>query len=137
MLITLSFNEIKSIIFKKTNNRVNLDFSYVSRDIIKVSYKPVAFLPAVGINLKIDEINNSRACLSYETNNAIEMVIKGLVTFLDNNIPKEIVELNTYNQQVMIHLNKIEQLQKPLEMMEIQDVYFEDGNISAEVKLNI
>lgn len=137
MLITLSFNEIKSIIFKKTNNRVNLDFSYVSRDIIKVSYKHVAFLPAVGINLKIDEINNSRACLSYETNNAIEMVIKGLVTFLDNNIPKEIVELNTYNQQVMIHLNKIEQLQKPLEMMEIQDVYFEDGNISAEVKLNI
>ena len=137
MLITLSFNEIKSIIFKKTNNRVNLDFSYVSRYIIKVSYKPVAFLPAVGINLKIDEINNSRACLSYETNNAIEMVIKGLVTFLDNNIPKEIVELNTYNQQVMIHLNKIEQLQKPLEMMEIQDVYFEDGNISAEVKLNI
>ena len=53
MKATLSFNEIRDIISKKTNNKVQLDFSYVNNSTIKVSYKPVAFLPAVGINVRI------------------------------------------------------------------------------------
>lgn len=137
MKATLSFNEIKDIIFKKTNNKVNLDFSYVNRNIIKISYKPLPFLPAVGVNLRIDEVNNLRACLSYETNNAIDMVIKGLAVFLDKNIHKDVVVLDTNNQSVSIHLNNVEQLQKPLEMMEIQDVWFEDNGVCAKIKLMV
>ena len=92
---------------------------------------------AVGINIRINDVGNSKICLSYDAGNAVDMVIKGLVAFLDDNIPKEIVELDTSNQSVSIHLDSIEQLQKPLEMMEIQDVWFEDNDVCVKIKLMI
>ena len=137
MDITISFSELKEIIAEKTNNKVDIDLCFVQRDKIKISYKPIPFLPAVGINIKIDYMDNSKICLSYDAGNAIDMVIKGLVAFLDDNIPKEIVELDTSNQSVSIHLDSIEQLQKPLEMMEIQDVWFEDNAVCAKINLMV
>lgn len=131
MKATLSFNEIRDIISKKTNNKVQLDFSYVNNSTIKVSYKPVAFLPTVGINVRIEEVDNSQIILSYSANNAIDMVIRGLATFLDNHIPREIILLNTDTQKVLVNLGKIEQLQKPLEMVEIIDVYFENNGLAC------
>ena len=137
MDITIFFSELKEILSEKTNNKVDIDLCFVQRDTIKISYKPIPFLPAVGINIKIDYMDNSKICLSYDAGNAIDMVIKGLVAFLDKNIPKDIVELDTNNQSVSIHLNSIEQLQKPLEMMEIQDVWFEDNAVCAKIKLMV
>lgn len=137
MNITISFSELKEIIAEKTNNKVDIDLCFVQRDTIKISYKPIPFLPAVGINIKIDYMDNSKICLSYDAGNAIDMVIKGLVAFMDDNIPKEIVELDTSNQSVSIHLDSIEQLQKPLEMMEIQDILFEDNAVCAKIKLMV
>ena len=135
MNISISFNEIKDIISKKTNNKVQLDFSYVNNSTIKVSYKPVSFLPAVGINVRIEEVDNSQIILSYSANNAIDMVIRGLATFLDNHIPREIILLNTDTQKILVNLSKIEQLQKPLEMMELKQISFEKENVRAEIIL--
>ena len=131
MKATLSFNEIRDIISKKTNNKVQLDFSYVNNSTVKVSYKPVAFLPAVGINVRIEEVDNSQIILLYSANNAIDMAIRGLAAFLDNHIPKEIILLNTDLQKVYVNLSEIEQLQKPLEMVEIIDVYFENNGLAC------
>ncbi len=137
MNLNISFSELKEIIAKKTDNKLDLDLCCVQSDTIKISYKPIPFLPAVGINIRINYIDNSKICLSYDAGNAIDMVIKGLVAFLDNNIPEDIVELDTNNQSVSIHLDNIEQLQKPLEMMKIQDVWFEENGVCAKIKLTV
>ena len=92
---------------------------------------------AVGINIRINDVGNSKICLSYDADDAIDMVIKGLIAFLDKNIHKDVAELDTNNQSVSIHLNNVEQLQKPLEMMEIQDVWFEDNGVCAKIKLMV
>lgn len=135
MIITITFNELKEIISNKTNGKVNLDFCYVNYNTIKVSYKPVAFLPAVNANVQINEVGNSKIALSYNANNAIDMIIKGLAAFVDSNIPKDIIELDTTNQLVTIYPNKVEQLQKPLDMIELQQLYFEDGKVCAEIEI--
>lgn len=62
------------------------------------------------------------------------MVIRGLAAFLDSNIPEEIIELDTTNQVVTLYPDKVEQLHKPLEMIELQQLYFEDGKVCAELK---
>lgn len=135
MNITISFNEIKDIIAKKTNNKVQLDFSYICANTVKVSYKPMAFLPAVNVNVQVRVSDNYRIVLSYDTNPAIEMMIKALATYLDSNIYKDIVVLDTVCHFVVIYLDKIEQLQKPLEMIELKQVYFEKENVRAEIIL--
>lgn len=63
------------------------------------------------------------------------MIIKGLSNYLDNHIPKEIIELDASVQCVCINLDKIEQLQKPLEMTELKQIYFEKENVRAEIIL--
>lgn len=135
MIITITFNELKEIISNKTNDKVNLDLHYVNYNTIKVSYKPVAFLPAVNVNVQIREVGNSKIVLSYNANNAIDMIIKGLAAFLDSNIPKEIIELDTTDQIVTLYPTKVEQLQKPLEMIELQQLYFDDDRVCVEVKM--
>ncbi|MBE6336083.1 MAG: hypothetical protein E7066_05345 [Lentimicrobiaceae bacterium] len=135
MIITITFNELKEIISNKTNDKVNLDLHYVNYNTIKVSYKPVAFLPAVNVNVQIREVGNSKIVLSYNANNAIDMIIKGPAAFLDSNIPKEIIELDTTDQIVTLYPTKVEQLQKPLEMIELQQLYFDDDKVCVEVKM--
>ena len=129
MNITLSFNEIKDIISKKTNNTINLDFTRVDYRTVKVSYKPMPFLPAVNVDVMVAKVDNSQLVLSYKANPAVDMIIKGLSNYLDNHIPKEIIELDASIQCVCINLDKIEQLQKPLEMTELKQIYFEKENV--------
>ena len=50
-------------------------------------------------------------------------------------IPKEIIELDASVQCVCINLDKIEQLQKPLEMIELKQISFEKENVRVEIFL--
>ena len=134
MLITITFNELKEIISSKTNNNINLDFCYVNYNTINVSYKPLAFLPAANVEVQIRETENSKIVISYNANNAIDMIIKGMATFIESNITKDIVELDTSNQVATIYPNKVEQLQKPMEIIELQQLYFEEGKVCAKLK---
>ena len=135
MNILVSFNEIKDFISKKTNNKINLDFAYVCYNTVKVSYKPMAFLPAVNVDVMVAKVDNSQLVLSYKANPAVDMIIKGVSNYLDNHIPKEIIELDASIQCVCINLDKIEQLQKPLEMVELKQISFEKENVRAEIVL--
>jgi hypothetical protein len=135
MNIVVSFNEIKDIISKKTNNTINLDFTRVDYRTVKVSYKPMPFLPAVNVDVMVAKVDNSQLVLSYKANPAVDMIIKGVSNYLDNHIPKEIIELDASIQCVCINLDKIEQLQKPLEMMELKQISFEKENVRAEIVL--
>ena len=135
MNISLSFNEIKDIVSKKTNNTINLDFTCVDYRTVKVSYKPMPFLPAVNVDVMVAKVDNSQLVLSYKANPAVDMIIKGFSNYLENHIPREIIELDTSVQCVCINLDKIEQLQKPLEMMELKQISFEKENVRAEIIL--
>ena len=135
MNIVVSFNEIKDIISKKTNNTINLDFTRVDYRTVKVSYKPMPFLPTVNVDVMVAKVDNSQLVLSYKANPAVDMIIKGVSDYLDNHIPKEIIELDASVQCVCINLDKIEQLQKPLEMIELKQISFEKENVRAEIVL--
>ena len=135
MNISISFNEIKDFIAKKTHQKINLDFSYVCENTLRVSYKPMLFLPAVNVNVQVRVSDNFRIVLSYDTNPAVDMIIKGVSNYLDNHIPKEIIELDASVQCVCINLDKIEQMQKPLEMMELKQISFDKGSVRAEIIL--
>ena len=135
MNISISFNEIKDIISKKTNNTINLDFTRVDYRTVKVSYKPMPFLPAVNVDVMVAKVDNSQLVLSYKANPAVDMIIKGVSNYLENHIPKDIIELDASIQCVCINLDKIEQLQKPLEMMELKQISFEKENVRAEIVL--
>ena len=135
MNIVVSFNEIKDIISKKTNNTINLDFTRVDYRTVKVSYKPMQFLPTVNVDVMVAKVDNSQLVLSYKANPAVDMIIKGVSNYLDNHIPKEIIELEASIQCVCINLSEIEQLQKPLEMIELKQISFEKENVRAEIIL--
>ena len=77
MNISISFNEIRDFISKKTNGKVQLDFSYVNNSTVKVSYKPMPFLPAVNVDVMVAKVDNSQLVLSYKANPAVDMIIKG------------------------------------------------------------
>ena len=112
-----------------------MDFTRVDYRTVKVSYKPMPFLPAVNVDVMVAKVDNSQLVLSYKATPAVDMIIKGVSNYLDNHIPKEIIELDASIQCVCINLDKIEQLQKPLEMIELKQISFEKENVRAEIVL--
>ena len=137
MNITISFNEIKDIVAKKTNGKIDIDFAYVDYRTMKVSCKPMPFLPTVNVDFMVAKADNSQIVLSYMANNAVDMIIKGLSKYLENQIPKEVVEFDMSVQCICINLDKIEQLQKTLEIIELKQISFERENINVELNLKI
>ena len=93
------------------------------------SVKRLQFLPTMNVDVMVAKVDNSQLVLSYKANPAVDMIIKGLSNYLDNHIPKEIIEIDASVQCVCINLDKIEQLQKPLEMVKIVDVYVENNGL--------
>ena len=67
MNISISFNEIKDFIAEKTNGKIDLDFTCVCANTVKVSYKPMAFLPAVNVDVQIRGTSNYRIVFSYNS----------------------------------------------------------------------
>lgn len=138
MTASVTYKELSTIVSNKTDNRVNLEFDRISNNTLKVSYQPpMKFLPSVSINIKIEHVSNDNIVLSYNSNGAINLIITGLVNFLENNIPADIIKIDTSIQSISIHLNKIEQLQKPLEMMEILEIYFENDRLTCLLNIKM
>lgn len=97
MNIIITYKEISDFIEQKF--KIRPTFSSVNKNILNVSYKPVAFIPSIDIKFVIDEISDDSVSISYDCGAAAALMIAGVVTYLNENIPNG-VDVNTTNRKV-------------------------------------
>ena len=131
MKITIRFEEISNFIEKKL--KVKLNFVCIDSTSFEINYKP-GFLPSIGINFKVEDIEDNVLRLSYDCNKAASLVIAGAVAYIENSIPKAL-EVDTTNKNVVVRLQNFDKLEKVLNVLYLENIYFDSETINVISKL--
>lgn len=132
MNVIITYKEISDFIDHKF--KIRPTFSSVNRNILNVSYKPMAFMPSIDIKFVIDEISDDSVSISYDCGAAAALMIAGVVTYLKENIPNG-VDVNTTDMKIKIYPQQIEQLEKALEYVALSDITFDENSINIALLL--
>jgi hypothetical protein len=132
MNVLITYKEISDFIEQKF--KIRPLFSSIDRRTLNVSYKPMAFMPSIDIKFVIDEISDDSVSISYDCGAAAALMIAGVVTYLNENIPNG-VDVNTTNRKVKIYPQQIEQVEKALEYVALSDITFDENSINIVLLL--
>ena len=132
MKVELSYEEI--INYVERNYYVRLQLVNIDERTIDIEYKPSKFLPAMSIRVRIDGCRKDVVCLSYECSAPMAMIISGAVGHLGNKIPQGI-DVNTTDKRVVIYLEQVEILEKPLFYVELETISLCDDHIDISARL--
>lgn len=128
MKAQISYNEISEYIARKFKVRPTL--AYIDERTMEVSYRPAVFLPAMEIGIRVEAVRGNIVCLSYQCGAAATLIISGVMAYLEKHIPQG-VEINTSNKRINLFLERIPQLAKALEHIELEDLCFDSEGINA------
>ena len=132
MKVELSYEEI--INYVEGNYFIRPQLVYIDERTIDVEYKPSKFLPAMSIRVHMDDYRKDVVCLSYECSAPMDMIISGAVGHLGNKIPQGI-DVNTKDKRVVIYLDQIAILEKPLSYVELETISLCDDHIGISARL--
>ena len=132
MKVELCYEEI--INYVERNFFIRPQLVYIDGRTVDIEYKPSKFLPAMSIRVRIDGCRKDVVCLSYECSAPMAMIISGAVGHLGNKIPQGI-DVNTTDKRVVIYLEQVEVLEKPLSYVELETISLCDDHIGISAKL--
>ena len=132
MNCVITYKEISDFIEQKF--KIRPLFSSIDRRTLNVSYKPMAFMPSIDIKFVIDEISDDSVSISYNCGAAAALMIAGVVTYLNENIPNG-MDVNTTDRKVKIYPQQIEQVEKALEYVALSDITFDENSINIALLL--
>ena len=135
MEIQISYNEVLRFI----RNHANVDVSRLqivckSSRILAISYDISDWVPTVTISVSVDKVTEHHLYLSYDCS-AASMIISGIVSFLQSQIPAGI-KVDTTSKKVYVYLDEINGLEKALQYVTPTDIHFDADviHVSANLK---
>ena len=132
MKVELSYGEF--INYVEQNYLIRPQLVYIDERTIDIEYKPSKFLPAMSIRVHIDGYRKDVVCISYEFSAPMSMIISGAIGHLGNKIPQGI-DVNTTEKRVVMYLDQIEVLDKPLSYVELEAISLCDNHIDISARL--
>lgn len=135
---TVPFSEIKEIIKNKSSRNLDFDLTTVNDNTVKVSYKAkveVIFIGEISktlsIDVSIDKIEGEDIHLSYDGGLGVDLVVGGILTLVPQLKNVEIADFSQ-KSRVTLHLDKIEEVHRALQQIDVHEVSFTEGNVNVE-----
>ena len=129
MIASVGFKEI--IDFVKGKFGANVNISKASDRALNLGYK-LPIIPEIVVKLSIQEVGNDRISLSYECNTGLSLILSGVVSLLNKEIP-DAVRVDTEQRSVQILPKRIKGLDKALEYLKLSDINIDDDVIRVIV----
>ena len=85
------------------------------------------------VNISVDQIEENDISLSYQAGFGIEWIIKGALMWFKESIKDFVEELE--DNKLLIHLDKIDQIDGMLDKIEILDITFDEVNANVAFKV--
>lgn len=129
MIASVGFKEI--IDFVKGKFGANVNISKASDRALNIGYK-LPIIPEIVVKLSIQEVGNDRISLSYECNTGLSLILSGVVSLLNKEIP-DAVRVDTEQRSIQILPKRIKGLDKALEYLKLSDIIIDDDAIRVIV----
>ena len=129
MIASVGFKEI--IDFVKCKFGANVNISKASDRALNIGYK-LPIISEIVVKISIQEVSNDRISLSYECNTGLSLILSGVVSLLNKEIP-DAVRVDTEQRNVQILPKRIKGLDKALEYLKLSDIIIDDDAIRVIV----
>ena len=135
MKLIVPFNEIKNIIDEKVNQPIS--FEFVNEHTLRVSYELNLYITkqTLGANLEIKGISGSDLYLGYPSNTD-QMMVGTALKMVGSKIPEGLLE-EKEGGNLILHLDKIEQMKQVFEKIDIQKILVLNEGIDIEGQLKL
>lgn len=130
MKVSLSFTEIGNYIASHFDKQ--LDFYGYSPDIIEIKLTQKILLAniKISIKLKIEKIEGTKIYLSYSGSKGTEMLISGALLFMKETLSQIAGMISAApGNQLIIDLNKVEEVKKVLETVQLQSIKVNESDV--------
>ena len=125
MSLQISYKELEAFVLKRYKKQVKLEFA--NENTISITTKVV--IKDATVNVSIDKIEGYDIMLHYQAGFGIEWIIKGAMIWFKDTISGFVEEQE--DNKLLLHLDRIEQLNNILEKIEIKAVNFDDQNVNV------
>jgi len=125
MNLQIPYKELEAFLMKKYDQQVKLGLA--NENTISITKKVV--IKDATVNVSIDNIAGNDIILSYQAGFGIEWIIKGVLIWFKDTISGFVDELE--DNKLLLHLDRIEQLNTILEKIEIKAVNFDELNANV------
>lgn len=135
MLLSITFQEIQNLIRQKTQKDIRL--STVDNQTICASTSvslPLVGTKEVKVQLRLEDITNDYALLSYNNGLGVDLAIKGVLKYLEVQSNVSYVQ-GLPNNRIKLQLNQIPKLKDALSKIVIQNLSFTNGNVVIEFRM--
>ena len=133
MKLSITYAELQDYVASHFHKTVNL--GYVDGATVSVSV-PIKVLGFISINLIVKKIEGTDLFLSYDGKMGIDLLISPAISYAKKLVPEKAgwVEQMPGNI-VKLRLGDIDKLQKVFDKLELNNIFFEQGNIGIEMSL--
>lgn len=130
MELRIGYGEVEGLIAKAVDRRIWLRYCADDEVEVLTNVKMLFVEKTVGVNLKVEKIDGSDVICSYSGGFGVSALLKGALTFLKGYFP-EVVEMIDMNDdgRLVLHLAKMKQLQKALDVITIKGLSFSPESI--------
>ena len=136
MKATIEYSEIQSFVKSKTGREIGL--SAIDERTVKAEAKVNVKVPflgkiekSVGVNVSVEKIEGNDVHLKYEGGMGTDIIIGGLLSFLSSTPAMKMVE-KTPENGIVVHLNKVEEARKVLDLVELTGIMFQEKGVTVE-----
>ena len=129
MKLQIPYKELEAFLMKKYDQQVKLKFA--NENTISITKKVV--IKDATVNVSVDKITGNDIKLSYQAGFGIEWIIKGVLLWFKESIKGFVEEQK--NNKLLIHLDKIDQIDSMLDKMEILNITFDEVNANIALKV--
>ena len=124
MKLQIPYKELEAFLMNKYDQQVKLQFT--NENTISITKKVV--IKDATVYVSVDKITGNDIILSYQAGFGIELIFKGALIWFKKSISGFVNELE--DNKLLLHLDRIDQLNNILEKIEIKAVYFDDLNVN-------
>lgn len=140
MKLSVDYTEIIALAKEKSGKDITL--TTLNAKTLKAGYVMKAKIPWInkyisttfGIDVTYERLIGEDVYLSYNGGKGLDMVIEGMKNLVPQLKDIEIIEF-ACNNNVIVHLGKIEKAHDALEKIAVNDVHFTDKGVTVEFSL--
>lgn len=127
MQIKINYQEIQEAVAKKFKQHIELYNVDSSTFNVTYTIKILGHSKSIGVNLKVEQIEESDLYFSYSGSLGIELVVSPILSFIKHLLPEGSGFIQEQdNQIVKIRLSEISQMEKILEKVKLERISFDN-----------
>ena len=133
MEITLPYSEIASLIERKYDKKIEIE--YVDEASANITLKvKVGFIPlSPSVTISDVEASGSTISLKYDGSFGVDMIVGGALAYLANNVEGFDKLANVSDKRVTLHLGSVARLSEVIDCIELAGIRFSPDNVKIKL----